>query len=183
MYSGNNPVAIKSQDAIRNEFLKLLKIKPFNKISIKEINEQAKLARQTFYLLFSSKEEILEFHLDEVFLSFVNKVKENKNKSIEELVAMFLVFFEEHRELLKSLIDNKFHGLISGKFIQYFDILIDDMKIFKKNVSKLEIKYFKVFVSGAMVEVLSLWLNDDNAEIEELSPVVKKIIFGEMLEV
>ena len=51
---------IKSRLAIENAFINLVEIKGFSNISIKEIAEKAMVNRNTIYLNYGSKEDILE---------------------------------------------------------------------------------------------------------------------------
>ena len=51
---------IKSRTAIENAFINLVEIKGFQNITIKEIAEKAMVNRNTIYLNYGSKEDILE---------------------------------------------------------------------------------------------------------------------------
>lgn len=59
IFSTNNPVAIQSQKWLVTALLDLMKEKPYNKITIKEIAEKADLDRSTFYRNINSKEAVL----------------------------------------------------------------------------------------------------------------------------
>ena len=63
MYQGCNKTALCSQNQIAEAFLSLLKEKPYTRISVSEICAKAGVSRQTFYSLFSSKENIVSFIL------------------------------------------------------------------------------------------------------------------------
>ena len=67
MYQGCNKTALCSQKSIAEGFYELLKEKEFSKISISEICKKSGVSRQTFYSLFSSKENIVAFILSKEY--------------------------------------------------------------------------------------------------------------------
>lgn len=62
-------IDIKSE--IVKAFLELLAAHDLDAISIKQIMDATDLSRQTFYQIFSSKEDILEYYPDVLFGSFI----------------------------------------------------------------------------------------------------------------
>ncbi len=65
MYCGNNKTALTSQRQIAQALLDLMADKPFEEISICELCKSAGISRQTFYSLFSSRENVIAFILQE----------------------------------------------------------------------------------------------------------------------
>ena len=63
MYNGNNKTALASQRQIAAAFTALLREKPYSQISVSAICKEAGVSRQTFYSLFSSKENIVLYVL------------------------------------------------------------------------------------------------------------------------
>ena len=63
MYSGKNPSALRSQQWLADSLVDLMKVKEFQHISVKEICQQADLTRQTFYQIFSSKEDVIRYNI------------------------------------------------------------------------------------------------------------------------
>lgn len=63
MYEGCNKTALTSQSAIAGALLSLMEEKPYSRISVSEICKCAGVSRQTFYTLFSSKENIVLYVL------------------------------------------------------------------------------------------------------------------------
>lgn len=180
MYNGDNPVALRSQEAIRDAFIKLLKVKPFNKISVKEINKEANLARQTFYLIFSSKEEIVEYHLNQLFKGYSDDEEHMDFSDLEGILASFFDFFLEHKIFLKSLFENKMQSMVTEGFKNWFMEMVDEIP-FLCTKTNIEIKYIMTFLSGAMVEVMSVWLKDDDVEGKELSSMLVDILDGNLM--
>ena len=63
MYCGNNKTALQSQRQIANAMMALLGQKPFAQITVSEVCKAAGISRQTFYTLFTSRENVMVFTL------------------------------------------------------------------------------------------------------------------------
>ena len=71
MYTGTNPAALRSRDEIVQAFLTLLENTSLENMAVKQLMEATDLSRQTFYQIFNSKEEILEYYFDTIFSHFI----------------------------------------------------------------------------------------------------------------
>lgn len=67
MYCGCNKTALASQRQIARAMLSLMDEKPFDQISVCELCRSADISRQTFYSLFSSRENVISFILQEKY--------------------------------------------------------------------------------------------------------------------
>ena len=63
MYCGTNKTALQSQRQIANAMMALLGQKPFAQITVSEVCKAAGISRQTFYTLFTSRENVMVFTL------------------------------------------------------------------------------------------------------------------------
>ena len=59
MRKTQNPSAIRSRKEISEALLKLMQEHPYSDISVKQIVMETKLVRKTFYLNFTSKDDVL----------------------------------------------------------------------------------------------------------------------------
>ncbi|MDN6617045.1 MAG: TetR/AcrR family transcriptional regulator, partial [Enterococcus sp.] len=64
-----------SQEYITKALLALMEEKAYDEISITEITKKAQLARRTFYLNFSSKQEILDGYFEVLFMDFMDSLR------------------------------------------------------------------------------------------------------------
>ena len=93
MYSGKNPSALRSQQWLADSLVDLMKVKEFQYISVKEICQKADLTRQTFYQIFSSKEDVIRYVLAKDCADFKDTLSQNGQVSMEDLVSGFFCFF------------------------------------------------------------------------------------------
>lgn len=107
MYQGNNKTALASQKCIAESFVKLLRKKEYSKISISEICDEAGISRQTFYSLFSSKENIISFELSKkYFFDVGDECKCCGLPTLDELSHGYALFIEGKSEFIELLVKN-----------------------------------------------------------------------------
>lgn len=103
IYSTDNPIAIQSQKWLVAALLDLMKEKPYDKISIKEIAEKADLDRSTFYRNFKSKENVLNLYLNELAEKYVNNLVEAGEIDMRKVSKIFLELMYEHIDFISAL--------------------------------------------------------------------------------
>ncbi|MDD3184188.1 MAG: TetR/AcrR family transcriptional regulator [Anaerostipes sp.] len=167
MYQGNNPSAIRSREWIRESLIRILQQTSYAKITVKDICQEADLSRQTFYQIYKSKDEIMAYHFECLFLAFQEKYVDKTDVSIHELTALFFSFFYEEKEFVKTLIDNKLTYFLEEMFEQY----LPRIDLFQKyNEKDLHPDYTIAFVSGALTQILIHWFDRDfDLSIEEIA--------------
>ncbi len=107
MYQGCNKTALCSQKSIAEGFYELLKEKDYSKITASEICKKSGVSRQTFYSLFSSKENIVAFILSKEY-SF-NPTEECKCSgapTLRELSKGFSSFIVQKSDFIDLLEKN-----------------------------------------------------------------------------
>lgn len=168
MYTGNNKIALQSQEMITQAFIQLLEEKPFNKISISELCNKAMVSRQTFYSLFDSKENILCYEYQKYCLNLSVYFNDENNITIPKLVHIFIQYISQHSDFFSILINNNLTEILSNGLKK---ALLSCDKLFLIN-ENLKNEYAIAFISGALVEITSKYIKDgetaDLNKIEEL---------------
>lgn len=162
MYQGNNPSAIRSRNEIIKTFLLLLKDTPLEEISIKQIMDATDLSRQTFYQIFNSKEEILEFYLDAVFEKFIAHSSQHTVSSLCDAAKLFFAFFEEYKDILRLIIQNGKSCVVQRKCREYLQKDSYIHYALRGVNTRSEQRYATTFVISGMVAMLEQWLREDN---------------------
>ncbi|MBE2221276.1 MAG: TetR/AcrR family transcriptional regulator [Anaerolineae bacterium] len=65
-----NPVAVRSRNQIIQALFDLMQENSYQEITIKEIAYESKLVRRTFYGHFSSKDDVIKAHLNDLFARY-----------------------------------------------------------------------------------------------------------------
>lgn len=180
MYTGTNPSALRSMDWIRTALLQLLKHTKYEQVTIKNICRQADLSRQTFYQIFSSKEEVIEYHFSTLFQKFEEGSGEFQNDSISHISRHFFSFFYENRDFIQILVSNNMTFLLE----QQFEVYLRKIDLFRSiNDKELHGEYTTAYIAGALTQVLVHWFNHSfDLSIDELSELITDSITGKYVK-
>ncbi len=111
-----------AKHAIQQAFVDQLARRPFAQIQVKELVEHAGVARATFYLHFSSKEELLLDYIDDMFDRFFERIEHqlDLSASVDEQVArlMFATFAAE-KTFSRVLTQDSVQSMLLGRFQGY----------------------------------------------------------------
>lgn len=168
MYAGKNPSALRSQQWIADSMVELMKVKDFQNISVKEVCRNADLTRQTFYQLFSSKEDVIRYVLAKDCAEFKASLSRHIQVTLEILVAVFLRFFREREDMVLLLIRHHLEHLLTEQFSlalpEIMDICIEQKQIFLTN------PYLKSFIVGGLLNMILEWIKSgEGTDAEELA--------------
>ena len=177
------PVDMKSSgDQLLLALLDLMKIKPYQDISISEICQKAKLSRTTFYKFLSGKDDLLDYLKEDLDLGYVTYKKSLESLDIPPERLAFYHYFSywyQLREWVDVLIQNglweqiampteKTYALISKR--QWDSTLMQD----KHN---LEMIY--QFIASGCVQLVKQWsLQGYQKTPEEMSELVMFTLSG-----
>lgn len=103
MYCGKNKTALGSLDQIAQALTDLLERKNFDSISVSEICRASGVSRQTFYNLYSSKEDIVIYILQGRYCSIPES---NDTEPLKLICSEYAHYITDNRELLDLLTDN-----------------------------------------------------------------------------
>lgn len=177
MYSGNNPSALRSMEWLRNALLQLLKEKQYSQITIKEICKRADLSRQTFYQMFDSKDEVMQYHFSILFQEFTKECDSFQNITVLQIAYHFFQFFYNHRDFIEIIISNNLTFLLE----QQFEVYLRKIDLFCMiNDHELYPDYTTAYIAGALTQSLIHWFEQSfNLSIPELSKLTESNITGQ----
>ena len=168
---------------------------PYAEISVKQIIMETSLARKTFYLNFSSKDDVLESILDELIREYteaLSKANEEKNpagtKNLDEAISVdttgkvdtitnplsvIFSFCDKNKDLLSLLYKNKMLYLLLIRLNAFLPEYskTEDMSSnpFVKLMGELEPDYLIAFNVGAIWNVLFKWI--DRGMVDSLDSI------------
>ena len=93
-----------TQRILKESFLKLLKQKPVNKITVKEVCELAELNRATFYAHYSDCFALLENIEQELLKAFRESLKLVDSLDVTALIEAIYPMVEQHEDACRVLI-------------------------------------------------------------------------------
>ena len=111
------------RDCITKALFQLLKNNEFEEISVSDIIKRAGVSRMGFYRNFSSKENVVEEYILDIFVETVEdiKSKRNLNFAIKNIISTSLENFVKYADIIELFLDkshliNSFIPLTSQEF-------------------------------------------------------------------
>ena len=152
MYCGTNKTALASQRHIADALMRLIQEKPFARITVSELCKEAGISRQTFYTLFTSRENVVAFtlHAQYCYTPSMPVARDVKSsRSLRALCRGYSEYIYENQRLIKTLVDNHIDYLLYDSF---FDAL-DSCDCFLQNVDPCTRRYAAGFYAGGISSV------------------------------
>ena len=125
MYCGSNKTALQSQRQIARAMMGLIREKPYTQITVSELCRTAGISRQTFYSLFTSRENVVVFTLQSRAAD-APAFRQAEEAGARESTLRFLCrsyseYMLSNRELIKLLVDNHIDYLLYDSFFEALD--------------------------------------------------------------
>ena len=145
----NNKRELSVAQYITNSLFELMKVKPYNDISITEITDKAKVNRVSFYRNFTSKEDIIDKWIKSTTQNFLSKsdISYQKDSTLDYFTKLF-THLEKH----------KIEAMLIYR-INLFDLLKNEFDSNLINLHKKEYSNYKsYFLAGGIFNVYYFWL-------------------------
>lgn len=171
----NDLRVIKSRTAIENAFINLVEIKGFQNITITEIAEKAMVNRNTIYLNYGSKEDILESIIRSSVEKYFGSINEEtfrnvglSKKKIENLYRNLFKVVDENIELYRIILtDASSTGYLQTELVKMrksFENLIKP-----KDENKIKLSFLMNGVLGALKNYIALAIGSAEENIKILT--------------
>lgn len=176
MYNGTNPSALRSREWLTNALLALLKTQAYEEITIKEICQKAGLSRQTFYQIFDSKDEVVEYQFVRLFSEFRDDCGDFERISLGELSFNFFSFFKKHSDFVCVMTSNNMSYLLE----QEFERFLPQIDLFRHiNETEEYPDYSVCYMAGALCQILIHWYDKGmDLPTEKIARFTERAISG-----
>lgn len=174
----------KTKQAIKGAFMDLVLEKGFEHVSVKDICLKAMINRNTFYLHYLDKIDLLQKIVKEVFIEQekdIVKIKEEKNRDLNSIKQSFIrilnAFYAEIEFYRIILLDSNTSGHVD-KYAS--SLLVELAYIYNLDYMKNRVKIDYVFygISG----VIKNWIIKDYGSIDEIAQVLTDLTVSILLE-
>lgn len=145
----NNPIAIRSQRMISEALFRLMQKEPYHVITITQICQEAEIARKTFYRNFETKEDILDFQLDELYEEYVEELSQVK---LEDRLYHYFAFMKKHVKYLAKLYGNNLLHFLIAKFAK---AMPEIMPLWTHD--PVEQQYRSAYITAGIEAILRVW--------------------------
>lgn len=174
---------IKTKRSIKGAFIELVEEKGFDNVTVKDICNKALINRNTFYLHYYDKIDLLNKIASDVFLEQENTIsfmssdvksqsKEMLNNSLLEILKIIHKEIEFYRVIL---LDSNMSGYIDKFAIDLQKRYVKNIKAdYKKNIIELD------YIFYGIVGVIKNWIIKDYESIESLSSRLSNMIYNNL---
>ena len=174
---------VKTQNALRDALVTLMKDKQFEEIKISDICNTALVNRSTFYAHYEDKYELLVDIINSLKINLLDDLDKNKKilntkEYYIELIKLFLNHINDKKDIYTKILINNHNSIL-------MDILEDAvMKDINKRIKKKQIKtgdipanIFIKYYLGGVANVCIEWLNNQNTYTEnDIISYLEKLI-------
>ncbi len=171
-----HPAAIRSKKLITSTLLDLMENHPYDKITIKEITDHAVLTRRTFYAHFKTKEEVLQYKINDLNNQLTQVISNHTDKSHHDIALLYFGFWIDHVDLLKLLSRQHLMQLIFDNFNKNIEDIRSYFGCTMRQRDQQYTDYSTAFFTGVLSSILSLWIETGTKEsAEELVHLLEQI--------
>ena len=172
MYCGNNKTALQSQCQTAEALIDLLRVKPFAQISVSELCRAAGISRQTFYSLFSGKEDAMMFTLQARYCEGLemdgSAVPAGRDETLRRLCRGYSSYILRNRALIRLLVENHIDYMLYDSFCG----AMDRCGCFLEGADESVRGYAAGFLAGGVVSVARRYAEEgcssSESQLEEL---------------
>ena len=144
-----------TQRILKESFLILLKQKPVNKITVKEVCEMAELNRATFYAHYSDCFALLESIEQELLEAFQKSLKLVDSFDVTALIEAIYAMVEQHEDACRVLI---FQGASASVLQRMIDLARDESIAYWKqklrHATDAELEMLYTHLSNGLMHVV-----------------------------
>ncbi len=140
---------------ITEALFRLMDREDYREITISQITAEARLARRTFYINFSSKDDILDQHYASLIREYDRDMPEAAKDDLGNQAVYFFTFWKKHREYAVLLEKNRMLNML----IERFHLYLDDTPL-PAGISPAEQAYGSSFLAGGLFMMLRTWLQN-----------------------
>ena len=166
--------ALNSSQAIYQGLLQCLEEKPFDHITISDLQKASGVARTTFYRSFDNISDVLYWQCDTCFMEVLDKCASKLKSGPLEFAKQYFAYWMEHSDILELLIRINRQDIIYACHMKNAERLQEKFGPMPGMVPEHG-RYFVAVRTGFTISVLTTWLQGGRKETpEELIEIIKE---------
>lgn len=166
--------AVQSSKLIYEGLLACMKKKPFDQITVSDLQKASGVARTTFYRAFDNISDVLYWRCDTCFYEVLGNYRPEQFPSELELALHYFRYWMEHSDILELLMKINRQDIIYACHVKNAELL---RQCFGElpGVDRRHGNYFVAIRTGFTISVLTAWLNAGRMETpEELVEILRE---------
>ena len=170
---------------IEQNFTMLLKEKPINKITVKEICDLAELKRATFYKHYLDVYDLL----DKIELRFIDELmavlRSRENTTAKDMLTFIMVNFKAEEETYKAICSPNGDPTFSAKIFEAcHDSSLSGSVLENKKITAIQREWAYRFIANGCNGILTKWIADGMCEpISEVADFAEQLIGNALMNI
>lgn len=162
MNTTNGKIAEQSKEELVMALLVIMKQYDYREITITQLSQEAGLSRKTFYRLFKSKEELINFFFENLYEECLAEIKSQQLHHYWDVVQCYFDFCEKRRDLLSLLKQNDLLLLLFEGSYKYSFKVFEYVRSQKTaDIYSSFLPYLLAYSVGGMYSMLLKWVEND----------------------
>lgn len=154
----------KTQQALRHAMFTLMEVKPYEQITVKDLVEEANVARSSFYAHFRDKDDLLLSGFKIIGINSSDDLfDENDNSDYPNFAIVLFKGAEEWKPMSQAFL-NRESGTVASHHIRNM-LIIQTRNWLKLNstseASVTDLEAIVHYLSSALLGLLTWWVNND----------------------
>lgn len=153
-------MAARSRYAIGRAFLNLIQNYAYEDISITEICKQAGVVRKTFYNNFPTKDDVVLYLIQEIFVELESKIDLDR-MSLDQILLYIFEFILKNKSALVLFYQR---GLLRFAHTSIATCIMQEhimAKLHKEGVDSRSHKYIVAQIPAVLLSVIEVWIEHD----------------------
>ncbi len=173
----NDKRAVQSSELIYVGLLECLKKKPFDQITISDLQKASGVARSTFYRAFDNLSDVLYWKCDACFYEVLGNYQPSQRQSELELIRHYFQYWMDHSDILELLLQINRQDIIYACHMKNAEILQQRYGQLPENATEHG-NYFIAIRTGFTISILTVWLQGGRKETAgELVKIIEEQLF------
>ena len=162
----------RSKKWISDALTELMRKKPFDEITVKDITDKAGVARLTFYRHFETKEEVLNYRFQALFSEYLSTLENTEAKNLLEALTICFTYWKKNTKQIVALKENGLDALLYAPFGKYLDTMLSKYHA-DKEVLDIQRQFL---VGGLYFSMIEYIISGDELSPSQASEAVLKLL-------
>lgn len=173
-----NSIAQRSQRAIADAFLSLIRERDFEEISVTEICKRADVVRKTFYNRFPTKDALVRFLIED-FTGGLESMVDLTQMSVKEMLIIAFKVVLENREMLLLFHERGLFRFAHQSISDYIERSNLLSGLPQTSLDERMHPYIAALISAVLVSVIETWIARGMEEpVEFLADLTENLMFS-----
>lgn len=138
-----------------------LKSKKMSQISVSDLCNASNVSRSTFYRMFDTPLDLLEYTSDSYISKAINDYSEEVFKSSEDFILYSLMYWKNNSDILEAVVNCGRIDIIKKSFESHSEKMVP---ILESEFDEVELEYIQTGVASLVTGLLTVWIRRGKKE-------------------